>query len=191
MVLVKSIRSSSSSSSSNRSTSKTYHVQFRFPGPAGPVIGEQQVSVKTWDVLVEREPVEVTYLPDSPGHYRLEGRESDWFFAGIFSLLGAAFAVAGGFILVRAAGLRAARYRMQADGATTQAIIADITGSNLRINREPQIMIRYRYSDDKGKAHRGKEILTPREGAKWKIGDPVMIRYDRKNPRRSMWIGKS
>lgn len=76
MVLTKARKTSSSSS--GRSSTPTYEVTFRFLTPDGVAQGKAEVSGDTWDSLVEREAIQVTYLPDKPPHYRVAGQTSGW-----------------------------------------------------------------------------------------------------------------
>lgn len=86
MVLTKSVRTSSSGSS--RNTSPTYEITFRFLTPGGLVNGTAQVTSATWDGLVEREPITITYLPDNPRRYRVQGQTSGWLLPVIFTIVG-------------------------------------------------------------------------------------------------------
>ena len=58
-------------------------------------------------------------------------------------------------------------------------------------NRVPLWVIHYRYTDDLGDTREGRgEGLWPEEAAGWKVGDTGTIRYDRRNPAASVWIGR-
>lgn len=86
MVLTKSVRPSSSGSS--RNTSPTYEITFIFLTPGGLVNGTAQVTSATWDGLVEREPSTITYLPDNPQRYHVQGQNSGWFLSVNFTGVG-------------------------------------------------------------------------------------------------------
>ena len=187
MVLTKARKTSSSSS--GRSSTPTYEVTFRLLTPGGTVLGKADVSGDTWDSLIEREPVRVTYLPDAPQHYRIEGQSGGWILPLIFTVMGSIFGGLGGFILLRARNLMQIKRRLQREGVTTTATVSDVRAANMRINGIQQLAIHYEYRDERGRSHSGKEMFPPEEAARWKEGDRVTIRYDRRNPGNSIWVG--
>lgn len=187
MVLTKARKASSSSS--GRSSTPTYEVTFRFLTPGGVITGKADVSRDAWDSLSEREAIQVTYLPDRPQRYRVEGQTSGWWLPGIFTILGGIFGGLGGFILLRARNLTQIRRRLQREGVTATATVSDVRAANMRINGIQQLAIHYEYRDERGRSHSGKEMFPPEEAARWKEGDRVTIRYDRRNPGNSIWVG--
>ncbi len=189
MVLTKAVTSSSSGSSRGGST-PTYEVTFRFTTPDGLVTGKAEVLAETWDALVEREPIRVTYLPDAPQHYRIEGRTSGWWLPAIFTIMGGIFTSLGGFIFLRAWSRLQSGTRLQRDGITTTATVSDVQASYLQINGVNQCVVLYHYQDDRGRSHTGKEYFSPEEAGRWKQDDQVTIRYDRRRPQHSLWIGR-
>jgi hypothetical protein len=50
--------------------------------------------------------------------------------------------------------------------------------------------LHYRYQDNQGKFHIGKIPLSPEEAEGWKEGDIGRVRYDRRRPQKSVWMGK-
>jgi hypothetical protein len=188
MVLVKTI-TSSSSSGSRRNRTPTYTVTFRFLTPAGTMTGESEVTSDTWDLLVEREPIRVTYVPDAPQYYRVEGQVSGWILPAIFTGLGGILTSLGGFIVLRARNLLRTQTRLQREGITATATVSEIRTSSMRINGAPHVAMHYRYQDDRGRSYTGKEYLSLEEAARWKEGDQATVRYDRQKPNRSIWIG--
>jgi hypothetical protein len=190
MVLTKEIRSSSSSHG-RRSSGPTYHVTFRFVTPSGLITGDAEVNVNVWENLVEREPIQVTYLPDDPQYYRIEGQSSGWVLPIIFSVLGGVFTFVGGFLFFRSLGQLRTKARLQREGITTTATVSDVQASYMRINGVNQCVVLYHYQDDRGRSHTGKEYFSPEEAGRWKQGDRVTIRYDRRRPQHSIWIGTS
>lgn len=188
IVLTKAITSSSSSSSRGSST-PTYKVTFKFVTPGGLVTGDAEVTRETWDTLVEREPIQVTYLPDAPQHHRVEGQASGWLLPVIFTVMGGIFTSLGGFILLRARNRLQIRERVQRDGITTEGIVVELRWANIRINGVQQCLLRYRYQDERGKSHTGIEHLSPEDVEAWNEGQKCMVRYDRRRPNRSIWIG--
>lgn len=187
MILTKTRKTSSSGS--GRSSSPAYEVTFRFPAPNGMAQGKADVSVETWDRLIEREPVRVTYLPDAPQHYRIEGQSGGAILPLIFTVLGGIFGGLGGFILLRARNLMQIRRHLQRDGVTTTATVSDVRPASMRINGVQQLAVHYEYRDERGRSHTGKETVQPEEASRWKTGDRITIRYDRRKPGRSIWVG--
>jgi len=191
MVLTKAITySSSNSNSRGGSGNATYHVTFRFLTRGELVTGEAEVTVDAWDALVEREPIQVIYVPDAPQHHRVEGQSSGWIVPVSFTVLGGFFTSLGGFILLRARSRLRIREQVQREGATTEATVVELRWANIRINRIQQCLLRYRYQDDRGTIHTGTEHLSPDEADTWKVGDTGRVRYDPRRPNRSVWIGK-
>jgi hypothetical protein len=190
IVLTKAI-TYSSSSSSNRSSSPTYRVRFRFQSTEGLLSDEAEVSQDTWDRLIEREPIHVTYVPGAPQFHRIEGQVGEWIMPVAMTVIGAIFAGLGGFILLRARSRLHTSARLQREGITAEATVTEIRPARMRINGVQQWLVRYQYQDDRGRSRTGSEQLSPEEGERWKAGDKATVRYDRKQPSHSVWIGKS
>lgn len=188
MVLTK-VRKPSSSSSRSGSSTPTYEVTFRFTTHGGLVTGKAEVPAETWDTLIEREPIRVTYLRDAPQHYRIEGQTSGWIMPVVLAMIGGIFTSLGGFILVRTRSRLQTTRRLQREGITTTATISEVHAANMRINGVQQIAVRYEYQDERGRAHTGKDTFPPEEAGQWKEGDRVTIRYDRRRPDQSIWVG--
>ena len=92
MVLTKRISRSSKDSAS-------YWVSYRFSASDGTVVkSETKVSGALWDRLVEREPIQITYLPDQPRTHGIESRGPDWMLPVVFTVLGIVFVPLGGWI---------------------------------------------------------------------------------------------
>ena len=187
MVLTKSI--TSSGSGNRRNSTPTYRITFRFTTAGGLMTGQAKVTRNTWDRLVEREPLSVTYLSDELQHYRVEGQASGWTAPVLMTGGGGIIATIGGFLFVRALAGQRARERLQREGIPTEATVSDVQVSNLRINRVNQCVVLYRYEDERRRTHQGKVYLSPEEAGQWKQGDRAAIRYDRTRPHQSLWIG--
>jgi hypothetical protein len=52
-------------------SSETYYVSYQYAVNGTPYSGRSSVSRETYDILREGQPVEVVYLPESPGAARL------------------------------------------------------------------------------------------------------------------------
>ncbi len=189
IVLTKAITSSSSTSSRGGNTS-TYKITFRFLTPGGLVTGGSEVTAEAWDSLVEREPIQVTYLPDAPQYYRIEGQTNGWWIPASFTVMGGIFTSLGGFIFLRARTGLQARARLHREGIITEGTIFEVRPTRIRINGVHQWSLRYRYQDGRGKSCTGAESLSPEEAEAWKEGDKGMVRYDPRRPNLSIWIGK-
>jgi hypothetical protein len=155
------------------------------------VNGTAQVTREAWDQFVEREPLGITFLPDDPQRYRIEGQTSGWILPGVFTGLGSIFTLIGGFILLNARNQSRAKERLQREGQTTEGTIVEVRPGTIRINRVQQWNLHYRYQDNRGKFHIGKIPLSPEEAEGWKEGDTGRVRYDRLRPQKSIWIGKA
>jgi hypothetical protein len=82
--------------------------------------------------------------------------------------------------------------RLHRDGVLAEASVVRVGPSNLRINFQFQWALSYRYTDGLGQAHEGTSgYLSPAEAAVWKPGDTGWVRYDRRHPATSVWIGRS
>lgn len=191
MVLTKEIRTSSSSGGRRR-TAPAYRVTFRFVAPNGLITGDAEVSAETWDTLVEREPIRVTYLPDNPQHYRVEGQVGGWMLPIIFTVLGGVFTGVGGVLFFRGLGQLRTREWLLREGFPIEATVTDVRPTRLWVNGVQQWAIHYQYRDDRGRIHQGKSgALSPEETETWKEGDTGVVRFDRGRPRRSVWLGKA
>ena len=189
-VLTKSI-TTSSSSRSGANTAPTYELAFRFTTADGVVKGRAAMTRDAWDSLVEQGPVRVTYLPDQPSRHRVEGQAGAWVFPLIFTAVGGFFAVAGAFILLNATRQRQILQRIERDGVTTAATLYELRPSRVRINGIAQWLARYRYQDEYGRTHAGKQMLSPGEADAWKEGDRITVRYDGHRTDRSAWISRA
>jgi len=189
MVLTKKIHTASRKQ--GKRSSPSYRVTFQFvPTQGASIDGTAEVKMEVWDSLEERGPIQVTYLPDEPEHYRVEGQTSGWVLPMVFAAIGGLLAPVGGFMFFRARGLLQAGKRLQRDGITATATVSDVQVSYLRVNGVNQFAVLYDYQDDRGRSYQGKEYFPPEEAGQWKQGDQVTIRYDRKRPHHSIWIGK-
>ncbi len=178
-------------SRSNDSTS--YWVGYRFSAPDGTVVKtEAKVSGALWDRLVEREPVQVMYLPNDVRRHRIEGEGPDWVLPGIFVILGVVLVPLGGWIFLK--GLRGVlrELRLASAGARAEATVAEVGPADVSFNGVPQWRIRYRYQDHRGRMHHGESgLLAPEEAQEWKVGDRGVVHFDASAPKKSAWVGKA
>lgn len=185
MVLTKSIRS--------RKDNKTYWVGYRFSAPDGTVVkGEAKVSEELWDRLVEREPVQVTYLPSDPRGHRIEGEGPDWMLPLIFTVLGLVFVPLGGGIFLKGVRGILRELRLQVEGTMAEATVAEVGPANVSFNGIAQWRIRYRYQDHRGRTRTGESaLMAPEEAQEWKVDDKGVARFDTRAPKKSIWIGRA
>ncbi len=185
MVLTKSIRSSTDS--------KTYWVGYRFSAPDGIVVnGEAKVSEEFWDRLVEREPVQITYLPSDPRSHRIEGEGPDWMLPLIFTVLGLVLVPLGGGIFLKGVRGILRELRLQVEGTMAEATVVEVGPANASLNGIPQWRIRYRYQDHRGRTHTGESaLMAPDEAQEWKVGDTGAARFDTRASKKSIWIGRA
>ena len=190
MVLTKYIETSSSHSDRS-SSSPTYWVTFRFSTEAGQVIkGKAQVAADTWDALIERHPVQVTYLPSAPQSHRMAGESFPWILPIIFAAIGALFTIVGGVVF--RAGLRSRRVseQLRHGGTTVEAAVTGVGPASVRINGIKQWVIRYEFTDSTGRKRTGTSFpMPPEEAEAWEAGQQGLIRYDPRAPGKSLWIG--
>jgi hypothetical protein len=149
--------------------------------------GDTTVDDDVWNRLVEREPVDVAYMPGDPANNRLRG-ESKWVLAWIFGGLGGLFTIAGGVIFGNGVRGSLRNRRVREAGTTALAVVTRVQMTNVRINRRRQARIVYEFRDDRGKPRTGKGPYMPVEQAgQWEAGDQITIKYDRERPQHSLW----
>jgi Protein of unknown function (DUF3592) len=170
-----------------------FEVDYRFTPTAGALI-EQTATIdgKTWDALVEGEPVAVKYVREAAWLNRVPGQTADRLILGfVFTGLGSLLAAAGGAILWWAVAHRRLVHALAREGVRVDGEVVEVAPANFRINWTPQQTIRYRYRDHAGKVHEGRSPpLTPEEAQRSRAGDRGEVRYERERPQRSVWIGK-
>ena len=190
IVLTKSVKRSRESG--GRETT-SYRVGFRFRAPDGTVVKrEAQVSSDLWDRMLEREPIQVTFLPGDPWTNRIEGESSNWMLAAIFMGLGLVFVPIGGFIFFRGIAGILRQLRLQEGGMAATATVVEVAPTNIHYQGTQQWRIRYRYRDHRGQTHEGaSNPMSPEEAQAWKPGDTAGVRFDTDAPSVSIWVGKA
>jgi hypothetical protein len=185
MVLTKTVVASSG-------RDERYSIEFRFSTKQGKRIqADAKVTGAQWNLLRERGPVKVGYLPDNPDISRVPGQIRDTVPALLFSSLGGVFAALGAVIFT--IGVRGAhRVRvLTRSGTTAQARVDGVAQSNFAVNGVPQLSVHYSFKDASGRVVHGKsEAMSPEQANQWKPGDRGTVRFDAAEPRNSVWIGK-
>jgi hypothetical protein len=193
MVLSKWIATNRShGSGSNNTTTRSYWTSFRFQTGRGETVkGEAQVDERTWDSLIERRPIKVTYLADAPQQYRIEGEESSWILAFIFAGLGAVFTTVGGLVFARGVTHWRVTSRLRHSGTPADATVESVGPARITINGVQQMVVRYRYQDSAGRSRTGRsDPMSPEDADAWNAGDRGRIRFDAQLPQRSLWLGR-
>jgi len=184
MVLTKSITSSKDS--------KTYRVGYRFRAPDGTAVkNEVKVSGEFWDQVAERDPIRVTYLSSDPKSNQIDGAETGWPLALIFTGVGFFFVPVGGLIFFKGLSGIVRELRLESEGAIVEATVIDVGPAGVSFNGVPQWQIRYRYQDYKGQKHIGESgPMSPAEAQEWKVGDRGTAKFDARAPEKSAWAGR-
>jgi hypothetical protein len=167
----------------------TFRVQYRFKNSAGETVrGEAPVSEAAWEALRERAAVGVTFLPDSPGTNRIDGRVVQWVMPVVFCGAGAILTLLGGFVMLKAVSAARFARRLREQGYATEAEVVEVAPTGYMLNRVRQWVVHYRYRDHAGIEHDGRSPTMPREEAeRWHPGDRATVHFDHLRPGRSAW----
>ncbi len=190
IVLTKEIYTTSNKRGSRSSPS--YRVAFRFVPREGEMVrGTADVTTEEWDLLEERGPIQVTYLPEQPQSYRVTGQSQDVLLPIIFGVVGGVVGSIGGFIVYNAVGKRKREKELSRTGVTAEATITDIGPSYLRINGVSQIKVSYHFQDGRGQTREGSCTMSPEVAGNWSPGQKGQVRYDPRKPTANVWIGNA
>ena len=167
----------------------SYSLRYRFTASNGRTYeGSSTIDVDGWDRLVERGPVTVQYLASDPSSSRLPGG-GNLLFEGVFIGIGSVALLIGGYLVVSSSRTLSEDWRLLQVGIEAPATVVAVEPSNLRINRRVQWEISYAYRDMSGKEYEGRSWTMPEgEARKFTAGDRGTIRYDPKQPMKSLWI---
>jgi len=189
MVLTKEIYRKSSKS--GNSSSPSYRVTFRFVPRDGEIVeGTADVTAEDWDMLEERGPVQVMYLPDAPHSYRIHGQSDDIVLPIVFGAVGGIVGSLGAFIVFNAVKTKKREKDLARTGMAAEATITNVEPSYLRINGVSQMKLHYEFQDAHGKTRKGSCTMSPEEAGDWPPGCEGHVRYDPRRPTVSVWIGK-
>lgn len=189
IVLTKAIHTSSGKS--GKRSSPSYRVTFQFVPREGETVRRTaDVNAEAWDVLQERGPIQVTYLPDQPESHRIHGQSMEIVLPLVFGVVGGVVGSIGGFLVFNAVGTRKRERELARSGVIAEGTVTDIGPSYVRINGVSQLKLRYRFQDAQGKTCEGSCTMSPEEAGKWLPGHTGKVRYDSRKPRVNVWIGR-
>lgn len=172
----------------NRSTS--YDATYRFTIADATFEGRARIPHEKWTHLIERQPVAVRYLPESPSTSRLDGSRT-WPATTFTALLGCLFTAIGVWLVV--GGVRSAKreWRLRRHGVPGRGTVVDIRDRRLKINGVPQWRLRFEYDDSHGLRHASSHDLSESDARLWKTGDVGAVLYDPGKPSDAIWLGRT
>jgi Protein of unknown function (DUF3592) len=172
--------------------SSTRHmVSYRFTTARGQVTeGRHRLSWEAWESGKEGDRILVRYRQDAPHTNR--AATADETVEGFVTLaLGIAFGGLGGGALALALYARRRRARLMRDGLSVTGVVVAVEPSGVRVNKVPQMRIRFRFRDPAGRERQGaSQTMPPGEASRWKPGDTGEVRFDALNPDDNVWIGE-
>jgi hypothetical protein len=173
-----------------RDRGTSYDVSFRFIDTDGrPLEGQLPVEAAVWEALGAGSPIAVQYVPGDPQSIRLAGHTG---LSDVLVLLGLglAFATLGGGLVFWHGRQLVRDWRIMRSGVPGSATVVGTSPTSVRINRQTQWVVNYRYTDAVGRQHEGRSPYMPVEVAQgWESGATVDIRFDRQHPELSVWMG--
>jgi hypothetical protein len=170
---------------------RTCHVTYEFTTQDQfHVTGNDQLPCDVWAGLNEGEEVRVQYLAARPEENRItEG--SDIWLPFVFTGIGTVFGGIGGFLVVRSLNRVRTVLRLFREGIPVQGTVTAVAQSNVNINRVPQWVIKYTYTDHVGQKREGEsDYMSPADADAWHEGDTGAVRFDQAHPEISFWVGR-
>jgi hypothetical protein len=108
-----------------------------------------------------------------------------------FIAIGLILTTIGGTISQRALQRIRLEQYLRREGLTAEGEVIGLEETSMRYNKRFQWRIRYQYADRTGARHEGSSgYFEPEEAAAWKPGDKAVIRFDPRQPARSVWVGR-
>jgi hypothetical protein len=110
----------------------------------------------------------------------------------IFPVIGLLLTVVGAAISRNALQRLRLQQYLRREGLTGEGEVVAVQETSMSYNKRIQWQIHYRYTDRMGQEHRGRSgYLEPEEAMDWNVGDKGVVRFDPRDPARSIWIGRS
>jgi hypothetical protein len=175
-------------SAGNRQSTE-YLLKYTFTTAGNvPVRGESEVTIEQWEASRKGNPLPIYYLPSRPDKNRLSAA-GHWEIAMILTTLGVILGGLGGIFV----GLQVHRWRLvtrlERDGASAQGTLTRVASGGTYVNRVRQWRLFYSFTDASGHRREGvSDWISPQEAKRWKKGATGMVRYDARDPRRSIWV---
>jgi hypothetical protein len=169
----------------------SHSIRYRFTASNDRTYeGSSSIDAGAWERLVEGGPVTVQYLASDPSSSRLPNA-GNLLIEVVFIGIGAVALLIGGYLVVSSSRTLREDWRLLQVGIEAQATVAAVEPTNLRINRRVQWEVSYAYRDEGGKEYEGRSwTMAEGEARKFSPGDHGTIRYDPKQPHRSLWVYK-
>ena len=167
-----------------------YLVTYTFTPPDGfDVTRSQEIDRDEWDALQPGNEIRVEYLPDDPSRSRVVGT-GGWVGPIIAAVFGGIAAPAGAVLTL--IGVRRIRRHRQIlrEGIAVPATVIGPEATNIRVNRQQQWVVVYRYVDRMGGEHMGRsDPMAMHRALEWQPGSTAVIRYAGDHPDESVWVG--
>jgi hypothetical protein len=166
-----------------------YQLGYTFHTAANQLMaGVVVVPVEQWEATKEGAPLQVHYPADRPYESRLAS-DGGWGVAPGFVPAGAVFLAVGLTLVI----LQWRRWRLVVNllehGAVAEGTLTHVGVSGVSVNLVRQWRLDYEFTDAAGERRTGKTpSMSPQIARRWKNGDRGSVRYDARDPRRSIWV---
>jgi Protein of unknown function (DUF3592) len=172
-----------------RDRGTSYDVSFRFIDTDGrPREGRLPVDAAVWEALGAGSPIAVEHVPGDPQSIRLAGHTGSAD-ALVLLGLGLAFGALGGGLAFWHGRHLVRDWRVMRHGVSASGTVTGTAPTSIRINRQTQWVVNYRYTDAVGRQHDGRSPYMSVEAAQgWEPGASVDIRVHREHPELSVWM---
>lgn len=100
---------------------------------------------------------------------------------------------AGVFVFLAGALLAWVTWRAEAGGARLTHAAPVSRGQIVKIKKDwlsDAYVLRFNFKDAVGRSYRGRKILSQQEAFMWREGEEGGVRYDARNPKVNVWIGR-
>jgi hypothetical protein len=165
----------------------TYWLLYRYyDADEQEYVGQEDVSLDTWNRYREGDTVTIEYLRDDPGESRVadDGGVASWLLPAIFGGVGVFLGGIGGFLTVRSFRRAGRRARTLRNGVPTQGrVIAVLKKTSVKVNGRHPFYLTYEFTDYSGQRREGESPLLPQAlESRWRADEPIQVLYDRDDP---------